>query len=409
MKIIKILSIFVLICLNFSCKEKQQRLLISAENSGIFKIKVEFPGDVDKLEPLYLSEIADSVSYIQPKGMLFVPRSVSDFDDCMIIKGLETPIQLWDSVGNFMNNIGNYGRGPEEYIQPKYGANNNTKEIYVQSVGEKIFKVFNLKGRLDRRVENRIIDVRGSLYNIVPVGDNLLMTYFIQEQKKGNEIPELAIYDPKNNLVIDSLPDRHGVKYAAGLPNHMHPEFAVYSDGKTAYYMSAYGDTLYRADCKSIVPVIAFDFGKYKYSAKMIGMVGGKEYNSARTAKIRPYSMISTDSHLFLELSYTGDSSEKGYSFVCKINLSNGSHSYHPNTFVNDLDNGPNFNIPYIFDGMTSIDVATLKSDPEGYYAKQMFKRNNVTKKMKNIDEFTKLYNSSDEDSSPIIMKLVKL
>ena len=55
---------------------------------------------------------------------------------------------------------------------------------------------------------------------------------------------------------------------------------------------------------------------------------------------------------------------------------------------------------------MRYVDVATLKSIPDHESAKWVFPNNKVTKKMKNIDEFQRLFDKSTKDSNPILQFL---
>jgi len=94
--------------------------------------------------------------------------------------------------------------------------------------------------------------------------------------------------------------------------------------------------------------------------------------------------------------------------FIYALNLNDFTVRYCKGHFINDLDNGPDYSMSSDISSNPNqiIDVSTLKLTPdeEALEVKErLFPDNKMPKKLKNIDEFQRLWDQSTEESNPII------
>ena len=101
-----VIFLFLLLC--FSCSDRQK------DNRYVY---VDFSQCLSNERPMKLSEIADTVEYLELKtpGDLIITRisEVIPIEDCWLVRSREGVV-LFTGQGEFIRQIGRRGQGPGE-------------------------------------------------------------------------------------------------------------------------------------------------------------------------------------------------------------------------------------------------------------------------------------------------------
>ena len=404
------------VCLCSACGNSSVNANIAqiAEES-LYKVTIR-PPDMDTLQDLYLSEIADSVYYValSDKPLLGSHLHVVKTDNAIVLKDLKGSLKLYDTDGNFKRKIGDIGRGRGEYINPRWTVKKtDTVYVYAPHVSPDRLSIYSLSddsdGKMIGSITNTNIRMKSSgaeaLYSL---GNNILLGWSIYPHYPI----ELMIYNPQTNIMIDSLPNDHN---GGGFRlNGYTRAISRYKD--ELYYMNLYSDTLYRLTEKEIAPFAIFDFGEYKFPIRMTKFTRNataEQLGDILDNSIIPDAILRTSSTLYLRFTYGANILGTDFNrFTYALNLDDKTGRYCKTYFINDLDNGPD-----IWGKMQTIDVANLKvalADDEIASEwpdripprDRLFPNNKMQKKIKNVDEFQRLFDKSTEDSNPIIQFL---
>ena len=359
----------------------------------LYKLTIR-PPDMDTLQDLYLSEIADSVYYValSDEPMLGSIYNFEKTNNSIVLKDQDGPLRLYDLDGNFKRSIGDIGRGPGEYLYPTWTVNKKTDTVYLSgsSIPQSI-SLYSLSddsdgkmiGRIKNDITKKITNRAGSYYSL---GNNILARGTVS----SNTPLELALFNPQKNIIIDSLPNYHN----AGNRQFTSVPYSVGNYKDELYYNSPYSDTLYRVTDKKITPFIVFDFGKYKLPIKITTSdIPPLEVFPIINSSIMLHNILRTSNALYLKFGYGED-----LRFTCVLNLDDGTVRYCKPYFINDLDNGPKGG----FSEWQIIDVAPLKAREDG--GKNLkWSSSKTTPKLKDADVFQRLVDKSTEESNHII------
>ena len=143
---------FLLVILAFSCNSPDSDLLHIDPREG-------------SENKITLSEIADDISYLQmdntyPFRDIFPVRPLVTRNFIVIfIAGAPgalsaTGLVKYDRNGKLICKIGNYGRGPEEYMSNRFALDDETGEVYIlniQTNGDRI-KIYSNTGKYTRDI-----------------------------------------------------------------------------------------------------------------------------------------------------------------------------------------------------------------------------------------------------------------
>jgi hypothetical protein len=114
-----------------SCSRGQKR------NSSISTIDIE--ANINKMDIVYLSQFTDDIEYIplQTKEDLFLKGIAGcRFSDSVILVNDYSKCELFNSKGDFLNEIGTRGRGPGEFEFLYQADLLKSKTIYIQSTDD---------------------------------------------------------------------------------------------------------------------------------------------------------------------------------------------------------------------------------------------------------------------------------
>ena len=425
MNIFQPISLLCISLLFYACNSNTTKSATAKKkaNDGLYRISIALP-DMDTLQDIYLSEVADSVFYTALSDGTPLPNGLrAEITDSGILvssirQGSEN-LELYDFNGDLKKDIGARGRGVGEYLDPAWGVNRNTNEAYVSSRASYAIQTYDLLGsspKMIKKVKNNRL-FQNPLANIMGVGKNILTIYSSRYRYNKNQI-ELMLYNPRTNTIVDSLINYNTLpehSKRTGMVMHRSPSPMYVEYKNEIYYMNVYSDTLYRITEKEIMPFAIFEFGKYKYHAE--NPIAVEKFQEAKMPVIKSIflsSILRTSNGLYAQFRY------KENRFLYALNLDNLAERYCKPYFINDLDNGPDYNIhkegqPNIDQSPHQmIDVATFKlriDDAEkdsrrqnaSFPKERLFTNNKMAKKLKNIANFQQLWDKSTEESNPIV------
>ena len=101
-----------------SCRSNEK----NENDTSLFHIKIEKP-DISSLQPLRLSEFADSIEYLQLETNddcllpFYGTSSMFRVDNSLFLGDIHSILRFDAITGKFICQIGSRGQGPKEYIQ----------------------------------------------------------------------------------------------------------------------------------------------------------------------------------------------------------------------------------------------------------------------------------------------------
>lgn len=220
----------------------------------------------------------------------------------------------------------------------------------------------------------------------------IVMVYPVQD-KRYRQVPDIVVY----NTALDSVTASRTIDYDITAYTNTHNDFSsamCFSfHPKCVYYKTTYNDTLYLIKKNEISPAMLLDFGNYAYSKENIYQ--RKKNPFRNTVLLR--KMRRVENRFFFNCAYTDNNDQTtGFMYVCDVDGKNGK--YLQPVFTNDLDNGPSYMFPD-HGNITAVQLDNINDDNRHFY----FPDNRMSKKMKNRDQFTELYQKTKVMDNPIL------
>jgi len=361
------------------------------------------------VEPLLLSELADSVSYVALETTKeTLTKDGVRYGD-RYYTATNNKILCFNKDGKYLHQVGNFGKGPEEY-NPwprneffRVDATNNW--VYCYSSDDRVV-VYDEYGRYVKSLKGKY------LYDPIRMVYNHLIYVYDENSYK------IIIIDGLNNVKVNT--DRMSKtqidekkKYLQELwdknkesgCNQLGMSTVSPPSSSDAYYR--FGildcDTVFEARGKEVRPLCLI-IPKNKY-------VMEDYYNNGTSFLLQPLVLVMTvlkDKLLLymryyssideyrLEPPYVSQNDRVNYWVLC--DLKDGSVTYYTNYIVNDLDGGPNI---MTRKDIYCLSVEDLKNDEEVYKG---FFTEGVEAKLKDQDgKFQRLLEPLADDANPII------
>ena len=232
------------------------------EKNNIPIIKLE--NYINKWDQINLSQFLPNIRYIRIQSA-DSPLSIMHMD-CLFSKNVilvkdYSNCYLYDINGNFLNKVGNMGRGPGEYLlasTTSFGRNGN---LYLKGSYDMI--EYSLDGKLISRYKNLLKNNTGNVENWLQIDDSLFLGYV--SNSTGVEKNRLIIFNKKgevkNALKNYRILNRKGSFYA---DQEQHADLYRFED--QIFIKQIVNDTLFTLSSKfKLEPKYVFDFGKYTY------------------------------------------------------------------------------------------------------------------------------------------------
>jgi len=299
-----------------------------------------------------LSEVADSIRYvILSPGKAVAVNFVFEVeltDSAIITAVSQCPFLIFDLNGRFIDTIGGFGRGPDEYMPgSKFSIDPFTREIIVYRNFLHDYVRFDSRGRF---IDKHPLRFSGSVESFVSLSGNRLA---LLPAYDGREVLEDNI---RNSMILMGIFDQTGNI----LSEISHPARNIPSDfdasrfiagtwtGRNTFYNNevvtpCYDNTVYKINSDSIYPGFRIDWDKLPVPETF----EDRFYIRSRSASY-PFAeirgkFVETGSHAFFILKYK----ETNYLIVYdKIKGTTGSMPFAGDSrvgLINDLDGGQPF------------------------------------------------------------------
>jgi len=387
----------------FACGGKKSTDSANAvSQNGLVTFHLNAPPST--VEPLLLSELADSVSYVALEttketltsfayrfGERYYSVSVSANEDRLI---------CFDKSGKYLHQIGRRGNGPEEYMWISCRPDPITNRAYCDS-NEKTL-VYDENGKFVKSIK------REKGWDFFPKYVYNDLAYFIP-----TDIPAIEIVDFRTNqrLTNNKVAIEKNMTFWTE-QYKKHSDRISYSGGteliskssKDAFYCwSVFYDTVMMAKGKEVKPLCRI-IPENKYTMDDLFNKDSKAF------LLQPLiiDMEVCNNKLLLFVAYFKsiddysayrNQHETNCMYLVVCDLKNGSVTYHPYYIINDLDGGPNVMCRYNM--ISNLSVEDLKNDEEIYNS---YFTPNVEAKLKDQEgKFQRLFEPLADDANPII------
>jgi len=391
----------------FACGGKKTADSANADSqNGLVTFHLNAPPS--KVEPLLLSEIADSVSYValETTKETLTDRAIQCGDRFYTVIRNDEKLLCFDKSGKYLHQIGRKGKGPEEYPwmydYSSFKVDPVTNWVYIDS--DSCTQVYDENGKYAKTL-------RGEYWHFIPELVYNHMAYFAPTYH-----PVIEIIDERNNQCVTNNKDfiQKNRKFWKELYDKFKKEggfehesteirHAILNDA--CYTWSVFYDTVMMAKGKEVKPFcLIIPENKYlpedrysKGSKELLQPLISRMYicKNKILLSVRYYSSFE-DALAF----HTKPNKKYCYWVVCE--LKDGSVTYHANNIINDLDGGPNILLPiYNVEDIYSLSVEDLKNDEEIYNS---YFTEGIQAKLKDQDgKFQRLLEPLEDDANPII------
>lgn len=212
----------------------------------------------EKESPVNISQFASEITYLpleSKKESMIGPSVRFYLFDSVIASCAHHQILTFDSGnGNFLQSIGEYGRGPNGFM--------NSKSSYLKQ-GQLIIKAVGWDYHL---IE---FDVNGKIVNklkldkypkdIAWLSNNLYAIYY--KKVYDSDTLRLQVYDIKKNKVVFTLFDKRKFPYTPTRTTNYGAFFYYYNNELSI--KEYFNDTVFRVTTNKLLPAFVFKSGKY--------------------------------------------------------------------------------------------------------------------------------------------------
>ncbi len=356
------------------------------------------------VEPLLLSELADSVSYVAlettKESLISYAYQFGERYYSVIRNGEEDRLICFDKSGKDLHQIGRKGNGPEEYQWISCRPDPITNWAYFQST-EKI-QVYDENGKFVKSIK------KDKEWDFLPRYVYNDLAYFIPTDNPAIEIVDFRtnqritnnkVAIEKNMTFWTELYKKHSdrISYSGGTETLSKISKDVF------YCWSVFFDTVMMAKGKEVKPLCRI-IPENKYTIDDLFNKDSKAF------LLQPLiiDMEVCNNKLLLYVVYLKSIDDysayrnrhgTNYMYWVVCDLKNGSVTYHPYYIINDLDGGPN--VTRIHNMMSNLSVEDLKNDKEIYNS---YFTPGVKAKLKDQEgKFQRLLEPLANDANPII------
>ncbi|MDR0574817.1 MAG: 6-bladed beta-propeller [Tannerella sp.] len=279
---------------------------------------IDFEQGFDTERQMFISEIADSIEYIELKTPddIVITRiwDIIQVDEYLIIKA-RVDVYLFHRNGQFIRQIGARGQGPGEYIVPcDMDFDKKNKEIIIADTRQFLF--YDLKGNFLRSKKRDVnipyIGVSDSILWIgteISSADSKYKAVAISLQGYGDTLAHLL-----NPLCGITESGRRGA------PGNPRTRFFYHEKDYLYFIGDMSNDTIWRLSGVSAEPYAFVDMGKYKLPVEFEPWYSSMEVYMQNKDKYWCVSSIVEDKHYFFLFShkrnYTKDHKKGNPEFV---------------------------------------------------------------------------------------------
>lgn len=353
----------------------------SNNNQNLYIIDLtQFP---KKDNPIKLTQFASKISYLPLESikdyLIGVSPSFYLFDSIIVCRAHHQIFIFNSENGKFIKSIGEYGRGPDGFINSRSCYLKN-EEIIINAIGWDYPLIeFSANGKILNKLKPERYP-----RDIAWLNNNLYAIYY-QKNSLSDSI-RLQIYDLNKNKVVSTFFDYRIYKDTRKVTNF--GAFFYYYDSKL-YIKEYFKDTIFLVTTEKLIPAIIFNSGKYSPPFYEKETFDHTEYYSINT-------ILETENLIFFRLALK----KRGYycyydKSTKKIMIPNYK-DLQISAFENDID------------GFMPFEPRTISSRNkligflEAYKIKQWFEEN--SDKAAKLPPHLQKFRNIKEDDNPVIM-----
>lgn len=251
-----------------------------------------------------VKDIFDSVSFVklsnEPEATLGGIDQIELKDSLIVIRDCWSTrtVKLFSSDGKYIRNIGNYGRGPGEYLEPTFMQTTDLNIIVWDQFNQSLL-FYGYDGEFQRALKFPYIAMKFHY-----IDDDHVMFNTINSD--NDRYPEIVNYTVFESDSLSRIAERGFYRKKNTYENLLSPHNFFERNG-TVYYHPPYCDTLYSIDGKGgIRTEYAFDFGRKTVPEKL--RRGNRRKELRREEAESRYLFMDGDVHLtkdFVHFGYT--------------------------------------------------------------------------------------------------------
>jgi hypothetical protein len=369
-------------------------------------MKIEKP-NMSSLQPLRLSEFADSVEYLQletnSKCLISYPYPIKRAGNKLFLRSGGDIFQF-DMTGKFICQIGRTGQGPGEFSMPNFDIDEVNGKVFIRSASAKSPMSFDFEGNyLGNLKDSLLLSCWGVLAQFGSgTGYLIYANELVNAANQWACQPyELMVYDYINHRMIQGLTNTMVCQHTTH-GHHIQPGLRMLSkQGDTHYYKTFYNDTLYAVNGEGIFPSAIIDLGSRKYPADLV-FATTSDPPLGRVGKIVIVDTYIGHNYLLIEcMLINNENLRNSDPFICKYNRKTGDLTYHPYFIINDIDGGH-----YATVSTLRSSIRIVPFEDEKTKQKENIPDKATLKYPELKEKFELMQKNRDEDDNPILMTL---
>ncbi len=205
-----------------------------------------------------LSQIVSKITYLPletKKESMIGPGVRFQLFDSIVVSSAHHQILTFDSGnGKFLKSIGEYGRGPNSFMNSKSSYLKQGQLIITAKGWNYHLLEFSVNGEIVNKIK---LDKYPR--DIAWLDNNLYAVYY--KKVYNSDSLRLQIYDNQNNEVVFTLYDKRKFQYTPTRTTNYGASFYYYNNELSI--KEYFNDTVFRVTTNKLIPAFVFKSGKY--------------------------------------------------------------------------------------------------------------------------------------------------
>jgi hypothetical protein len=280
----------------------------------------------EKDNPVYLSKFASEITYLpleSKKECLIGPGLSLKIFDSIIVCSAHQQILLFDShTGQFIKPIGEYGHGPNGFINSLSSYLKNG-EIIITAIGWDYPLIeFSAVGEIQRKFK-----FKERPRDIAWLNKNLYAVYYYKQ--RNADTLRVMIYDSENDKLISGFYDKRVFRNASRRSTNFGARFYTF---RNKLFIKEYlNDTVFQVTANKMTPSFVFKSGKFSPPFYEMGNFDHVEYHGIG-------NILETDQFIFFQLHFKKRTYYCCYDKRTKQVMIPNYKTMQINEFENDID-----------------------------------------------------------------------